>query len=202
VKLFSTTGQEHKYVAWWLEKQKVRQNITLRFNKLGLDVNVRKTVFSPDPAETHSSSLFLKHLPKLAGKDFLDMGGGCGVLSLLSASQQAAKTVVVDNDEEAIGNIRENLERHNVLDRAIVSQGDLFENLDGTFDVIAANLPIVDSAWPQIEEGAHNLHSRFVHEDVSQTCLQSLHRHLWSRRFFPSFLIEKHPHSGQFFSWP
>ncbi|MDD3370665.1 MAG: methyltransferase [Alphaproteobacteria bacterium] len=154
--LFSKTGHETAYMNWWLDRQKARKDATLRFDGYGVDVTVKKTVFSPDPGETWSSALLLKHLPDLAGKKVLDMGCGCGLLGLFASTQGASSVVLADANEEAVANSRENL-----LHKASVVRSDLFEHIDETFDVIVANLPIIDIAWPRIEEGTHNLHARF-----------------------------------------
>jgi 16S rRNA G1207 methylase RsmC len=161
--LFSKTGHEADYMAWWLERQKDRQDSKLSIKDI--DVCVRRTVFSPDPSETHSSLMLLESFPKLKGKSFLDIGGGCGILSLYAAYQQAAKILTIDSDAEAIANSRENFRHHNIpSSKAVVLQGDVFNNLQEKFDVIVGNLPIIDIAWPQIKEGTYNTYVRFLRE--------------------------------------
>jgi 16S rRNA G1207 methylase RsmC len=157
---FSRTGNEDRYVARWVERQRSRQDTMLRV--AGMEILVRRDVFSPDPAETLSTSFLIECLPSLHGKSVLDLGCGSGVLSLHAARHGASRVMAVDPDRSAVMNARENVAATGSANEIAVQQADLFEGLDGRFDAILANLPIADSAWPGIEEGLRKLYGRLI----------------------------------------
>ena len=93
------------------------------------------------------------------GTRILDMGAGSGVLGLTLAAalgERAAEVVLADLSAEALELARENARRLN-LDRVRFVQSDLFENLDGRFHLIAANLPYVaDSERTELSREVRN----------------------------------------------
>ena len=80
----------------------------------------------------------------------LDVGTGSGIIGLSLAAElgEAAKSVtLVDISPDALALARENSESLE-LDQELLQfvESDLFANLEGEFDVIAANLPYIASA--------------------------------------------------------
>jgi release factor glutamine methyltransferase len=74
----------------------------------------------------------------------LDVGTGSGVIALSLAAHFPEATVhAVDVSDDALGLARENAERLGLAGRIHFVHSDLLAGLDGTFDVVVANLPYV-----------------------------------------------------------
>jgi len=76
----------------------------------------------------------------------LDMGAGCGILSVLAASK-ARRVLAVDINPKAARCVRFNAKMNGVSEKIDVLVGDLFNPLreGGTFDVILFNAPYLPS---------------------------------------------------------
>lgn len=70
----------------------------------------------------------------------LDMGTGSGVNAILAASK-STDVVAVDVNPLAVEAARANAERNGVADRIDVRHSDVFENVDGEFDLIVFDPP-------------------------------------------------------------
>ena len=71
--------------------------------------------------------------------DVLDMGSGTGILAILAKMKGASRVIAVDNDEWAIDNTKENIQKNNQeIDDVI--QGDVNVVEDQQFDLILANI--------------------------------------------------------------
>lgn len=74
----------------------------------------------------------------------VDAGTGSGVIALsLAAKFPDAEVHAVDVSEEALSLARENAARLSLESRVRFLRGDLLSGLDGTFDLIVANLPYI-----------------------------------------------------------
>jgi release factor glutamine methyltransferase len=74
----------------------------------------------------------------------LDVGTGSGVIILsLAARFPSAELHAIDLSEEALALAHENAQRLGLAERVHFSQGHLLEKIDGSFDLIVANLPYV-----------------------------------------------------------
>ena len=115
----------------------------------GMRILVKRGIFAPNPALSHSTQIVLDHLPTLDAKTVLDMGTGCGVLALACARRGASRVIAADNDLLAVDNAKENVRRYHTPAGTIVDviQSNLFEKVSGCFDYILANLPIIDTLW-------------------------------------------------------
>jgi release factor glutamine methyltransferase len=93
-----------------------------------------------EPAE--DSFLFAENLTTRDGDFVLDIGTGCGILSVVAAAR-AACVVATDVNPYAIRCARENAKLNGVIDRMLFVQGDLFEPLttEAKFDLILFNAP-------------------------------------------------------------
>ncbi|ANK80579.1 MAG: hypothetical protein TEF_07040 [Rhizobiales bacterium NRL2] len=75
------------------------------------------------------------------GERVLDLGCGCGVNAIFAAAR-AREVVAVDISEVAVRNTAENARRLGLTNvRAFVS--DMFDNVEGRFDLILANPPYI-----------------------------------------------------------
>jgi release factor glutamine methyltransferase len=76
----------------------------------------------------------------------IDVGTGSGVIALSLAKKFSnAQIVATDVSDEAIALAQENAARLNLSERVQFLKSDLLANVEGTFDIVAANLPYVAS---------------------------------------------------------
>ena len=77
----------------------------------------------------------------------VDVGTGSGVIALsLAAEFPEAEVYAVDVSDEALALARENAARLGLQDRVRFAKSHLLSAVDGTFDLIVANLPYVATA--------------------------------------------------------
>jgi release factor glutamine methyltransferase len=74
------------------------------------------------------------------GDRVLDMGTGCGVQAILAASA-GADVLAVDVNPRAVRTARHNAALNGVADRVEVRESDVFDAVDGDFDLIAFDPP-------------------------------------------------------------
>jgi release factor glutamine methyltransferase len=96
------------------------------------------TVYRPG----EDTYLVLEHLEglDLDGKRFLDMGTGNGEIAL-KAAEKGAEVVAADVNPEALSFAREKAEERGLVNRISFVESDLFEDVEGEFDVIMFNPP-------------------------------------------------------------
>lgn len=89
-----------------------------------------------------------------------DIGCGSGILGIAAAKLGAREVIGGDIDENAVVTSIDNVERNNVTDTMVVKQGDLMEVVEGTADIIVANIiaDIIMMLTPSI--------SKFMHKDT------------------------------------
>ena len=118
------------------------QYITGVQNFMGLDFMVNENVLIPRFDTEILVEEVMKHLHD--GFSILDMctGSGCILLSLLHYSNDC-KGVGVDISEKALTVAKHNCE--NLGLEAAFLQSDLFENVEGTYDIIVSNPPYIRS---------------------------------------------------------
>jgi len=75
-----------------------------------------------------------------AGERVLDMGTGSGVNAILAA-RNGAEVVAVDLNPHAVEAARANAERNGVADHVTIEQSDLFEAVEGRFDLVVFDPP-------------------------------------------------------------
>jgi release factor glutamine methyltransferase len=92
------------------------------------------------PRYDWSGKFGVECLPPTAGKSFLEIGPGCGIVSLFAALAGARMVVSVEVSPVAVCNTKCNFDRHG-LSNAHVVRGDLFDCISGQFDIIFFNAP-------------------------------------------------------------
>jgi release factor glutamine methyltransferase len=96
--------------------------------------------------ETEELVEFLKSQIPNPKSQILDVGTGSGVIALSLASEfPEAQILAVDISDDALALAQENAARLNLAGRVRFLKSDLFENVEGTFDLVVANLPYVST---------------------------------------------------------
>jgi methylase of polypeptide subunit release factors len=123
-----------------LEQQKKHARFVIN----GLTIDAPEGVYHPTPES--SSLLFIRNIMamnKPAIPRTLEIGAGCGAISLFVAARYHSEVVATDIASEAIDAIGRNSERNKVAVRVIKS--DLFDNVvEHDFDLIIFNVPLID----------------------------------------------------------
>ena len=102
------------------------------------------TVYSP----AEDTFLIESALPDdLEGKNCLEIGTGSGYLSEVMAQRNPEKVVAVDINPEAVEEASERLED---FENVEVFESDLFESVDGVFDIIVFNPPYLPGEASEI----------------------------------------------------
>jgi release factor glutamine methyltransferase len=104
-----------------------------------------KRAMVPRP-ETEELVEFLKSEIQNPKSKILDVGTGSGVIALsLAAKFPDAEILAVDISDDALALAQENAARLGLVDRVQFLKSDLLENVEGTFDLVVANLPYVST---------------------------------------------------------
>ena len=104
-----------------------------------------KRALVPRP-ETEELVEFLKSEIQNPRARILDVGTGSGVIALsLAAKFPAAEILAVDISDNALALAQENAASLNLAGRVRFLKSNLFENVEGTFDLVVANLPYVST---------------------------------------------------------
>src|SRR6266571_2053199 len=94
--------------------------------------------------ETEELVEFLKSEIQNPTSKILDVGTGSGVIALSLAEKfPTAEIAAVDISDDALALAQENAARLNLAGRARFLKSNLLENVEGTFDLIVANLPYI-----------------------------------------------------------
>jgi release factor glutamine methyltransferase len=108
---------------------------------LGKRFVVHPNVFSPK--YFNDTAIYAKHLPVTDGQEFLEIGPGTGVISIIAAYRGVGKAVAIDINPDAVANTQKNIELHRLVDKVEVRYGDLYDPLkpQEKFDSIFWNVP-------------------------------------------------------------
>ncbi|MBS7656552.1 MAG: class I SAM-dependent methyltransferase [Candidatus Bathyarchaeia archaeon] len=126
-----------------------------------------------EPAE--DSFLIAENLEVNPNEDVIDIGAGCGILSIISA-KKAKNVVAIDVSPSAVKCVKYNAVANGVFDKIDVIQGDLFGPLrkEALFDLVLFNAPYlpikneghnswIDYAWSGGATGRRII-SRFIRD--------------------------------------
>jgi methylase of polypeptide subunit release factors len=122
----------------------VLQRTPARFLIDGLTIEAPGGVYHPTPES--SSLLFIRNImamnkPRIPR--MLEIGTGCGAISLFVAHRWKSEVLATDIADEAIASARANSEANGIPIRLIKS--DLFDNVDERdFDLVVFNVPLID----------------------------------------------------------
>jgi methylase of polypeptide subunit release factors len=140
----------------------------------GINIIVEDGVFTPNPNITYSSSIIIENLPNVSGLRVADVGTGTGVLAVIAALRGAREVVATDISVKALDNAFFNVRQNQVLDKVKVVRTNLLDGVLGTFDVIFANLPILDEVWGKEEKTSSSVVQIFLADSRSMLSAQGL----------------------------
>ena len=96
--------------------------------------------------ETEQLVELVQSLTSTPDPQILDVGTGSGVIALsLALKYPLANISACDISADALALARENAARHSLDSRIAFQQSDLLSGIEGTFDIIVANLPYIPS---------------------------------------------------------
>lgn len=108
-----------------------------------IDLNVDESVLIPRP----DTELLVAVAKVDRPCGILDVATGSGAVALALADELPDATIVAaDISAEALETARSNVERLAMGERVTLVQSDLLDRIEGTFDLITANLPYVTAA--------------------------------------------------------
>ena len=117
-----------------------------------------KRAMVPRP-ETEELVEFLESEIRNPKSEILDVGTGSGVIALsLAIKFPEAKIVAADISEDALALAQENAALLNLRDRVRFLKSNLFANVEGSFDLVVANLPYIST------EDRHTLSREVLHD--------------------------------------
>lgn len=93
------------------------------------------------PKYDWAGHFMIEELPDVRDKTVLEVGSGCGLVSMAALSEGAASLVAVDINPYAVENTKINLENVSTSERYKVFESDVFSAVEGEFDVIIFNAP-------------------------------------------------------------
>ena len=118
--------------------EEMRQRGKVQLSYLGREFVVPEQVFAPTPMSDLLSTAVLDEVRE--HDRVLDMGTGCGVNAILAASR-SRDVIGVDINPHAIASAMANAARNGVADRTTFFVSDVFDTVQGTFDLIIFDPP-------------------------------------------------------------
>lgn len=121
-----------------------RQAIPARYIIDGLTIDAPSGIYHPTPDS--SSELFIRNLKAMNTEKIsktLEIGAGCGAISLSIASNWRCRVVASDISPEAVEAVKHNAALNGL--KIDIVKSDLFENIEERdFDLIIFNTPLID----------------------------------------------------------
>ncbi len=111
----------------------------------GIKIKVCSGVFPPQSAFSRSSKKLRTIFGNLKNKIVLDIGTGTGIQSIQAAKMGAKRVLACDINSEVVKCAKSNIKLNNLAHKITIFKSDLFKSIPKQkFDLIIANLPIVD----------------------------------------------------------
>lgn len=114
------------------------QSETIEVTCLGVKLTVPPQVYAPPPMPPHLSQVVQKEVHN--SDRVLDMGTGSGINAILAAAR-SSNVVAVDINPYAVERARANAEANGVADRIQFIESDVFDRVEGRFDLIIFDPP-------------------------------------------------------------
>jgi methylase of polypeptide subunit release factors len=123
-----------------------RQNIPARFLIDGLTIDAPAGIYHPTPES--SSEFFIRNMKAMNTSKIaktLEIGAGCGAISLYVAAKWRCAVTASDISADAVACVERNADLNGLRVKTVIS--DLFENIEERdFDLIVFNTPLIDKA--------------------------------------------------------
>lgn len=163
---------EAEHIRTWHERAyaELQRSDTVVIEYLGLRLVVPPSVFPPAPMSDLFGRLVLEEARET--DRVLDMGTGSGSNAILAASQ-ARDVLAVDISPTAVQCARDNAVANGVGDRVEVRRSDVFDDVDGSFDLVIFDPPFRwfrprDELEATITDENYNALTRFMQEVPSR----------------------------------
>ena len=111
---------------------------TIEVTCLGVELTVPPQVFAPPPMPPHLSQVVQKEVH--SSDRVLDMGTGSGINAILAAAR-SSNVVAVDVNPYAVECAQANAEANGVANRIQFIESDVFDRVEGRFDLIIFDPP-------------------------------------------------------------
>lgn len=112
----------------------------------GLDIEVSPAVLIPRPETEGLVEWAGRTWPESSALKILDLCTGSGCIGIaLACAFKKAQVTAADLSAEALAVARANARRYGLADRITFIQSDLFEKIEGPFDLIVSNPPYIAS---------------------------------------------------------
>lgn len=132
-----------KITQQFLKEIKTQKYTTKKID--GIKIKIFPGVFPPKSDFSRSSIKMYSIFGNIKGKNVLDIGTGTGIQAIRAAKAGAKKVVAVDINNSAVLCAKENVAINGFENIIKVFKSDLFKKVGkDRFDLIIANLPIVD----------------------------------------------------------
>ncbi|WP_138159029.1 peptide chain release factor N(5)-glutamine methyltransferase [Peptoniphilus catoniae] len=106
---------------------------------------VNKNVLVPRKETEHSVDVLKLILKEKKIKNFLEIGSGTGIVSVILALQyEETNFLSVDISKDAIANTKKNIDLYN-LNNIKVAESNVYSNVTGKYDIIYSNPPYIAS---------------------------------------------------------
>ena len=147
---------------------------------------------SPDVLPLGTDAVLLSHFAAMGGaaKTVCDLGCGSGVIALLLALKDPARTCTgIEIQEPAVLLARKNMELNGLSHRVTIFQGDLreyrrFSSLAGTFDLTVSNPPYFPVKSGSSSENSHiSIAREELLLNLSDVCRAASYLTRWGGRF-------------------
>ena len=112
-----------------------------------VSVNIQPYMFPPMSPYSYSTRVLLDNMSIEDGQRVLEVGIGCGILSVFAA-KQGAYVEGVDIVPECVEYASTNALVNGVEDRTKFYYSDMFSEVKGKYDKIICNLPILEGELP------------------------------------------------------
>ena len=118
----------------------------------GIEFDVDRRALIPRPETEHLVDLVVKSLKGVSEPMVCDLCTGCGNVAIsVAKTVESARVVATDISSDALALAKQNVKKHELAKRILLTSGDLFEAVEerfrGRFDVIASNPPYVEEPY-------------------------------------------------------
>ncbi|MDE7329419.1 MAG: peptide chain release factor N(5)-glutamine methyltransferase [Clostridia bacterium] len=136
---------EYEKALEYAKKRKTGMPLWRVFGKVdfyGTEIEINGDVLCPRPETEFLVEEAVKVVKQ--GDKVLDVCTGSGCIAIaLAAKSQCSSVVASDISDKALEIAKSNAEKNNVADKVRFVESDLFDNIDGVFDVIVSNPPYI-----------------------------------------------------------